>query len=86
MAAEWICDGCGKREPGVATQHAGWIKPSLWYERNLHRHADGAEDEGIFGSRFKEPSAFDTILTACSRECVDAVAKKTKSHSLVLPV
>ena len=34
MAAEWICDGCGKREPGVATRMGRWIKPSHWFERS----------------------------------------------------
>lgn len=32
MAVEWICDGCGKRQPG---EHNGqhWFKPSVWFER-----------------------------------------------------
>jgi hypothetical protein len=43
MACEFICDGCGKREPGVY-YHAGdnnWHKPQHWYER---ADKDGAQD------------------------------------------
>lgn len=33
MAAEIICDGCGKRQ---AMSHNGrdWFKPASWYERS----------------------------------------------------
>lgn len=33
MAAEWICDGCGKRIPGVPAG-GRWHKPDSWYERS----------------------------------------------------
>ncbi len=39
MATEWICDGCGKREPGTPTRSGDWIKPRYWYER--------ADEDGI---------------------------------------
>lgn len=32
MAAESICDGCGKRAPMYCNGQA-WFKPSAWYER-----------------------------------------------------
>ena len=32
MACEFICDGCGKRQPG-AFYGFNWTKPSDWYER-----------------------------------------------------
>lgn len=40
MAAEWICDGCGKREKA---DHNGrdWIKPRLWFQRS---DDDGPQD------------------------------------------
>lgn len=36
MAAEWICDGCGKRAPGefFAQGDRNWHKPRNWYERS----------------------------------------------------
>jgi len=36
MACEFICDACGKREPGIATM-VGWTKPVNWYTK----HAGG---------------------------------------------
>lgn len=33
MAAEAICDGCGKREP-MKSNGRTWYKPSEWYERS----------------------------------------------------
>ena len=85
MSAEWICDGCGKRERGVASQYDGWCKPPDWYERNLSVKADGTEAEGIFGTRGPEQGTFKTILSACSRECVDRVSAKIGTHGLVAP-
>ena len=38
MAAEAICDGCGKREPMYYAGH-NWHKPSDWYERS--------DDDGV---------------------------------------
>lgn len=38
MAVEFICDGCGKRRPGVPRNNA-WFKPHNWYERG--------DDDGI---------------------------------------
>lgn len=34
MAAESICDGCGKRAPMVQGRLGSWHKPSVWYERS----------------------------------------------------
>lgn len=34
MAAESICDGCGKRAPMVAGYDHNWHKPGHWYERS----------------------------------------------------
>lgn len=32
---EYICDGCGKREPGVPIPESGrWAKPHAWFERS----------------------------------------------------
>lgn len=39
MATEWICDGCGKRAPGVPGRLGTWHKPRSWYERS--------DDDGI---------------------------------------
>ena len=86
MATEWICDGCGRREPGVPSQLTGWHKPHDWFERNFNVKDDGSEAEGVFGPRGPERGTFKTILTACSRRCIDLVAAKTGSHSLVLPI
>jgi hypothetical protein len=86
MAAEWVCDGCGKREPGIPTQGGGWKKPHEWYERNLSVKEDGTEAAGMFGPRGPESGTFKTILTACSRACIDRVAAKTATHSLVMPI
>jgi len=33
MAAEAICDACGRREPMHASRRGDWLKPSLWYQR-----------------------------------------------------
>lgn len=33
MAAECICDGCGKRAPMWANRVGNWFKPSNWYQR-----------------------------------------------------
>jgi hypothetical protein len=33
MAVEFICDGCGKREPGFFA-HGNAFKPSSWYARS----------------------------------------------------
>jgi len=40
MAVEYICDGCGKRSPGI---HNGisWFRPPHWYGR---RDDDGPQD------------------------------------------
>lgn len=63
MAAESICDGCGRRSPMTAGADGNWYKPRSWYERS--------DDDGI--------------QTACSRECIDAIAEKTKKPGVVLP-
>jgi len=33
MAAESICDGCGKRAP-MDHYHGKWFKPNSWFERS----------------------------------------------------
>lgn len=35
MTAEFICDGCGKRAPGVFWPRgtSGWHKPDSWFQR-----------------------------------------------------
>ena len=33
MACEFICDGCGKRQPGF-NNGRNWFKPRDWYERS----------------------------------------------------
>lgn len=41
MAVEFVCDGCGKREPGVASAGVHrWIKPRAWFQRS----DDGIQD------------------------------------------
>lgn len=64
MAAEAICDGCGKRSPMYAGKDHHWHKPESWYERS--------DEKGI--------------QTACSRECINKIAKETGSTRCVLPV
>lgn len=43
MACEYICDGCGKRAPGVfwLMGDAGWHKPNSWFQR---QDKDGPQD------------------------------------------
>lgn len=43
MACEFICDGCGKRAPGVFWPRGdpGWQKPGAWYQR---QDEDGPQD------------------------------------------
>lgn len=43
MTAEFICDGCGKRAPGVFWPRGmpGWQKPDSWFQR---QDADGPQD------------------------------------------
>jgi hypothetical protein len=33
MAAEMICDGCGKRAAMTANRHGDWFKPAGWLQR-----------------------------------------------------
>ena len=80
MAAEWICDGCGRRAPGVPNSMGDWRKPRDWFERTRYERADGTEPR--FGDR--DPGEFKGILTACSRPCIDKVAQKTGGHSVVI--
>lgn len=40
MACEYICDGCGKREPAVFNGRT-WLKPWKWYQR---ADEDGPQD------------------------------------------
>lgn len=34
MAAEAICDGCGKREPMIDGETGTHLKPFKWYQRS----------------------------------------------------
>ena len=34
MAAEFICDGCGKRVMATQGPHGQWLKPHSWYQRS----------------------------------------------------
>lgn len=63
MACEYVCDGCGKREPAVLYP-GGLFKPAAWYERS---------DE-------------DGVQHACSRECIEKVARTSGKTSVVLPI
>lgn len=63
MAAEIICDGCGKREPMIHGNDGLFHKPSKWFSRS--------DDDGI--------------QIACSRECIDKVAKETGKSRSILP-
>ena len=83
MATEWICDGCGKRTPGIPQPSGHWFKPETWFERNLSVLEDGTESMP-FDRRGE--GRFKTILVACSRECVALVAEKTKTSATILPI
>lgn len=63
MAAEIICDGCGKRAPAGVTWDGKFVKPSEWYSRS---DKDGTQ-------------------VACSRQCIEVIAKKTGKTDVVLP-
>ena len=81
MAAEFVCDGCGKREPGRATRD-GWRKPLRWFERQVFVDPHGElMREHVFDG---QPLIFATIHTACSRDCVEVVAAKTGLKSMVM--
>lgn len=60
---EFICQGCGRREPG---EYYGlsWHKPREWYER----------------------SDRDGVQTACSRQCVETISRRTGKTAVVLPI
>lgn len=78
MSAEWICDGCGRREVGLAGFN-GWRKPVHWYEKTIF------ENEGD-SIQVRLSDRVQTILSACSRRCIETAAAKAGTHSLVLPV
>jgi len=62
MPVEFICEGCGKRAPGIF-MYGRWYKPHNWYERG-----------------------WDEMQVACSRECIEKVAKATGKTNLVTPI
>ena len=65
MAAEFICDGCGKREPAVKQgRDWHWGKPPKWFQR--------ADEDGI--------------QDACSRVCIEKIAKASGKTRVVLPL
>lgn len=43
MSVEYVCDGCGKRAPGVFYPHGtpDWHKPEQWFQR---QDEDGPQD------------------------------------------
>lgn len=62
MSSEYICDGCGKREPAVFYPNGDreWHKPSLWFQR--------ADEDGIQDACSREcieKIAAKTGKTAC---------------------
>lgn len=63
MAVEYVCDGCGKREPAIHYGRAEWHKPHNWFQRG---DENGPQD-------------------ACSRECIEKIAKATGKTGVVLP-
>lgn len=40
MACKYICDGCGREEPGIPGAHE-WRKPHNWFQRS---DEDGPQD------------------------------------------
>ena len=54
MAAEIICDGCGKRLP-MLNFNGTWFKPSSWYERS--------DENGIQSACSRECIAVISIKT-----------------------
>lgn len=64
MAAESICDACGKRVKMEAGADGNWHKPRHWFER----------------------SDKDGIQTACSRKCIETIAKDSGKTDVVLPI
>lgn len=34
MGCEFICDGCGKREPAEEGAGGNWLKPYSWFQRS----------------------------------------------------
>lgn len=36
MPVEYICNGCGKREPGHASDLGDWHKPYEWFQRTIN--------------------------------------------------
>lgn len=64
MSAEWICDGCGKREKAETYGTHTLGKPLHWFER----------------------SDKDGVQSACSRGCIEKIAKKTGKTGVVLPI
>lgn len=74
MAAEIICDGCGRRAPMIVGALGSWHKPSAWYERTEFEE----KPDGSIGRPKRNYSA-------CSRECINIIAKETGTSSTVLP-
>ena len=64
MAVIYVCDGCGKQEPGSFNDDGRSFKPHLWFSRT---DKDGTQ-------------------LACTRVCIETVAKKTGKTDLVLPI
>lgn len=77
MAAVWICDGCGRQQPGSVGRD-GWRKPVEWYEKTVFD-----KEEAGFGQDHGQVKA---VLSACSRECIAKAAAKHGVHGVVLPV
>lgn len=71
MSVKYICDGCGKEEPGE--HHPGGVfKPSDWFSRCIW--------EG------DERRQYPRWLFACSRECVEKINEKSDDPMPILPI
>ena len=62
MSAEIICDGCGKREPMIASKHGDWFKPSLWFERSDKDGIQSACSRGCIKGISEESGKTDLVL------------------------
>lgn len=72
MAAEIICDGCGKRVPMDTAYDGRHIKPRNWYERT---DFNGMES----------PKKAVRTWSACSRECIEKIRKETGDATPIAP-
>jgi hypothetical protein len=74
VAAEIICDGCGKRAKMILGATGNWFKPGDWYERTQFVE----EPDGRLGRPIRNWSV-------CSRECIEKVRKETGDNTPIAP-